>query len=160
MIRYLMTRLGRLSLPSFPRTFPNSRANQEKILVNVVTTFHLWCSSNSLHDDSICLRLFQCTLIGPAVKWYIELPKGEFILFDDLAMTFLNHFQLPVHYDVGTEFLLTFRQDKATHILGHIQEWRRWKMLIKAFIPSEFLLEWFLKLFLPYIMKDVSTSGV
>ena len=28
-----------------------------------VTTFHLWCSSNSLHQDSICLRLFQCTLI-------------------------------------------------------------------------------------------------
>ena len=33
-----------------------------------VTTFHLWCSSNSLHDDSICLRLFQCALMGPAVK--------------------------------------------------------------------------------------------
>ena len=37
-----------------------------------VTTFPLWYSSNSLHDDSIRLRLFQHTLIGPAVKWYIE----------------------------------------------------------------------------------------
>ena len=27
-----------------------------------VTTFHLWCSSNSLHDNSICLRIFQHTL--------------------------------------------------------------------------------------------------
>ena len=33
-------------------------------------------------------------------------------------------------------------------------------MLIKAFIPPEFLLEWFLKLLLPYIAKDVSTSEV
>ena len=41
-----------------------------------VTTFHLWCSSNSLHDDSIHLRLFQCTLMGLAVKWYIELQGG------------------------------------------------------------------------------------
>ena len=57
-----------------------------------VTTFHLWCSSNSLHDDSIHLRLFQHTLIGFATKWYIELPRGAFFLFDDLAMTFLNHF--------------------------------------------------------------------
>ena len=32
--------------------------------------------------------------------------------------------------------------------------------MIKAFIPPEFLLEWFLKLLLPYIGKDVSTSGV
>ena len=41
-----------------------------------VTTFHLWCSSSSLHDDSIRLRLFQCTLTSPAAKWYIELPGG------------------------------------------------------------------------------------
>ena len=45
-------------------------------------------------------------------------------------------------------------------ILYHIQEWRRQKRLIKAFIPLEFLLEWFLKLLFPYIAKDVSTSGV
>ena len=33
-----------------------------------VTTFHLWCSSNSLHDDSIHLRLFQRTFTGPTLK--------------------------------------------------------------------------------------------
>ena len=32
--------------------------------------------------------------------------------------------------------------------------------MIKANIPPEFLLEWFLKSLLPYITKDVSTSGV
>ena len=78
-----------------------------------VTTFHLWCSSNSLHEDSIRLRLFQRTLTGPAMKWYIEIPRGEFIVFDDLAMTFLNHFQLPVRYDVGTKLLSTFQQDTS-----------------------------------------------
>ena len=34
------------------------------------------------------------------------------------------------------------------------------KTINKAFIPPEFLLEWFLKSLLPYIAKDVSTSGV
>ena len=81
-----------------------------------VTTFHLWCSSNSLRDDSICLRLFQCTLTEPAAKWYIEKPRGEFTLFDDLAMNFFNHFQLPMHYDVGMKLFSTFRQDKSTYI--------------------------------------------
>ena len=75
-------------------------------------------------------------------------------------MTFLDHFQLHIRYEIGTKLLLTFWQDKATHILDHIQEWRRWKRLIKAFIPSEFILEWFLKSLLPYIAKDVSTSGI
>ena len=85
---------------------------------------------------------------------------SQFRLLYDIAMTFLNHFKRLVRYDIGTKILSTFQQDKATHILDHIQEWRIWKRLIKAFIPSEFLLEWFLKSLLPYIVKDVSTSGV
>ena len=89
-----------------------------------------------------------------------RVTKGAFVLFNDLAMNFLNHFQLPVRYNVGTELLSTFRQEKAMHISDHIQEWRRRKRLIKAFIPSNFLLEWFLKLLLPYIAKDVSTFRV
>ena len=32
--------------------------------------------------------------------------------------------------------------------------------MIKSFILPKFLLEWFLKSLLPYIAKDVSTSGV
>ena len=74
------------------------------------TTFQLWCSSNSLHDGSIRLRLFQCTLTSPMVKWYIELPGGAYATFDDLVLTFLNHFQLLVRYDVDTELLSIFRR--------------------------------------------------
>ena len=61
-----------------------------------ITTFHLWCSSNSLNDDTIRLRLFQITLTSVAAKWYIELPSAVFGSFWDLANVFLNHFQLPV----------------------------------------------------------------
>jgi hypothetical protein len=63
---------------------------------NHVMTFHLWCSSNSLMDDSIRLRLFQRTLTGSAAKWYIELPRGFFNDFNTLAMDFLTHYQLPI----------------------------------------------------------------
>jgi hypothetical protein len=41
---------------------------------NHVMNFHIWCSSNSLMDDSIHLRIFQRTLTGSAMKWYIEMP--------------------------------------------------------------------------------------
>lgn len=67
---------------------------------------------------------------------------------------------MPVCYDAGTELLANFEQDQATHISDHIQEWRRRKRLIKAKIPQEFLLEWFLKSLQPEISKDVSLSGV
>ena len=75
-----------------PSDIPKFEGKKGEYPSENVTTFHLWFSSNSLHDDSICLRLFQCTLNGPAAKWYIELPRGTFVLFDDLDMNFLNHF--------------------------------------------------------------------
>jgi hypothetical protein len=91
---------------------------------NHVMTFHLWCSSNSLMDDSIRLRLFQRTLTGAAAKWYIELPRGFFSDFNTLAMAFLTHYQLLIHYDTRTEILTSFKQSSGTHISDHIHEWR------------------------------------
>lgn len=73
---------------------------------------------------------------------------------------FLNHFQSPVQYDVGTKLLASFEQDEATHISDHIQEWHRRKRLIKEEIPYEFLLEWFLKSLQLEISNDVSLFGV
>ena len=46
---------------------------------------------------------------------------GACAMFDEPSMTFLNHFQLPVRYDVSTELLSNFQQDKATHISDHIK---------------------------------------
>jgi hypothetical protein len=91
---------------------------------NHVMTFHLWCSSNSLMDDSIRLCLFQRTLTGSATKWYIELPRGSFQDFNSLAMSFLTHFQLPIRYEMGTELLTSLRQTNSVHISDHIHEWR------------------------------------
>jgi hypothetical protein len=94
------------------------------------------------------------------VKWYIEFPGGTYGNFNQMVLVFLDHFQLSVSYNVDIELLSALRQDKATHISDHIQEWRRRKRLIIAYIHPKFLLEWFLKSLLPYISKDVSTSGV
>ena len=101
--------LAWLAIPTkLPSNIPKFEGKLGEDHSEHVTTFHIWCSSKSLHDDSIYLRLFQCTLTKPAAKWYIELPKGAFILFDDLAMNFLNHFQLLMRYEVATEILSTF----------------------------------------------------
>jgi hypothetical protein len=127
---------------------------------NHVMTFHLWCSSNSLMDDSIRLRLFQRTLTGSAAKWYIELPRGFFVDFNTLAMAFLTHYQLPIRYDTGTKILTSFKQTKGTHISDHIHEWRCRRRLIKLELPDQLLAEWFTKYFMNEIGKDISMGGV
>jgi hypothetical protein len=80
--------------------------------------------------------------------------------FSELAMAFLNHFQLPMRYDADTELLANFKKTKVDHISDHIREWRCQKSLIKVPVPPAFLLEWFLKSLVPQLSKDVATSRV
>jgi hypothetical protein len=144
----------------FPSDIPKFEAKPDEDPGNHVTTIHLWCSYNSLKDDSVQLRFFQHTLIGSAIKWYIELDRSRYFSFNELAMAFLNHFQLLVRHDAGTELLVNFAQTKANHISDHIQEWRCRKSLIKVPVRPAFLLEWFLNSLVPQLSKDIATSGV
>jgi hypothetical protein len=108
------------TLTKFPLEIPKFEGNPGEDPGDHVTMLHLWCSSNSLKDDSIQLHLFQHTLIGGAAKWYIELDSSKYSYFKDLEMVFLNHFQLPVRYDVNIELLAKFEQIKVVHISDHI----------------------------------------
>ena len=74
-----------------------------------ISTYHLWCVSNSMFYDLVKLRLFPRTLIGNATKWFIELPTSSFHDFGSLAMAFLIHFQLPIRYETGTDLLTSLR---------------------------------------------------
>jgi hypothetical protein len=141
-----------------PSDIPKFEAKPNEDFEDHVTTFHIWCSSNSLKDDYVQLRLFQHTLIGSSAKWYIELDLLRYSSFGELAMDFLNHFQLPMRYDTGTEMLTNFEQTTVDHISDHIREWRHRKSLIKILVPPTFLLEWFLKSLVSQLSKDVATS--
>jgi hypothetical protein len=147
-------------LTRLPSNIPKFEAKPNEYPGDHVTTFHLWCSSNSLRDESIQLHLFQHTLIRSVVKWYIEIAHSRYSSFGELAMAFLNHFQLPMRYDVGIELLSNFEQTKEDHISDHIREWRHQKSLIKVSVPPTFLLEWFLESLVPHLSKDVAMSGV
>ena len=96
-------------LNKLPSDIPKFEGKSGEDPSNHVMTYHLWCASNSISDDSIHLRLFQRTLIGLVVKWYIELPRATFYNFSQLATSFLTHFQLPVRYDNGTELLTSLK---------------------------------------------------
>lgn len=61
-------------LNKLPSNILKLNGNPREDPSNHVMTFHLWCSSNSLNDDSVRLRLFQRMLTHSTAKWYIELP--------------------------------------------------------------------------------------
>jgi hypothetical protein len=147
-------------LTKLPLDIPKFEAKTNEDTGDHVTTFHLWYSSNSLRDESIQLQLFQCTLIGSAAKWYIELDPSQYSSFGELEMALLNHFQFLVRYDAGIELLANFEQTKADHISDHIQEWRHRKSLIKVPVQPTFLLEWLFKSLVPQLSKYVTMSRV
>ena len=106
-----------------PSDIPNFEGKARECPQNHIMTFHLWCSSNSIVDNSIMLRLFQCTLTGATTKWYVELLQAKYLDFNSLDFMFLQYFQLLVRYDEGVEILLSCHQSTATHITDHIHEW-------------------------------------
>jgi hypothetical protein len=65
-------------LTKFPSDIPKFEGNPSKDPGDHVMTFHLWCSSNSLKDGSIQLRIFQHIVIGGVKKQYIELYRSKY----------------------------------------------------------------------------------
>jgi len=108
-----------------PSYIPKFNRKSSEDLVNHFMTFHLWFSSKSISDDSIQLRLFQSTLIGPLEKWYIKDKPGSHATFTSLGNDFLSFFELPLHHDTSLEILSCFPKTTSTHIVDHIHEWHR-----------------------------------
>jgi hypothetical protein len=125
---------------------------------NHVMTFHLWCSSNSIMDDSICLRLFQRTLTDSSSKWYVDEKSRSHVTFESLAKAFLSFFQLPVRHDIGLELLSELKQTTYIHIGDHIHEWHRRHSLCKVENTKKQSLDWFLKSLVFVISKNVKST--
>jgi hypothetical protein len=147
-------------LAKIPSNIPKFDEKHGKDPNNHVMTFHIWCSLNSLMDDSIHLIFFQRSLTGLTTKWYIELPCHSFGDFNTLAMEFLTHFQLPIRYETGTNILTSLRKFTSSHIFYHIHEWRSGRRLIKDTILDQLLADWFTKSIFPPIARDVTMGGV
>jgi hypothetical protein len=88
-----------------PSEIPKFEGKSGADPANHVMTFHLWYSSNNIMDDSIRLRLFQCTLTGPSAKWYVDEKLRSHVTFESLSKAFLAFFKLPVRHDTGLELL-------------------------------------------------------
>ena len=72
-----------------PSDIPKFEGKAGQCPQNHIMTFHLWCSSNNIIDDSIRQRLFQHTLRGAVARWYIESPQAKYPDFNSLAFMFL-----------------------------------------------------------------------
>lgn len=127
-------------------------------IVNI-TTYHLWCVSNSLLDDSIFILLFPHTLANNTLKWFINFSTTSFNSFTTLVMSFLTHFKLHIWYEIGTKIMTSLWWNNATHIFDHIHEWGRCRWLVKAMIHYWILVDWFSKSLLPPISKYISMVG-
>jgi hypothetical protein len=148
--------------PNMPTKLPSNiqkfEGKPREDLANHVMTFHLWCSSNNIMDDSICLRLFKKTLTGPSTKWYVDEKSGSHVTFESLAKAFLAFFQLPVRHDTVLELLSECKQTSTMHIADHIHEWRRRRSLCKAETTKEQRLDWFLNSLVSILAKDVAST--
>jgi hypothetical protein len=141
-----------------PSDIPKFEGKPWEDPTNHVMTFHLWFSSNNIMDDSILLRLFQRTLTGSPVKWYVDEKIGSHVTFESLAKAFLCFFQLPFRHDTGLEILSELKKATVVHIVDHNNEWYQKHSLCKAETTKEQNLDWFFKSLIFVISKDVAST--
>jgi hypothetical protein len=67
-----------------PSDIPKFEGKPREDPANHIMYFHLWCSSNSIMEYFVLLRLFQITLIGPSAKWYVDEKVGSHSTFESL----------------------------------------------------------------------------
>jgi hypothetical protein len=70
-----------------------------------------------------------------------------------LAKAFFTFFQLPIRHDNGLELLSNF-----THIVDHIHEWHRRRILCKSETTKQQCLDWFLRSLVSLLGKDVAST--
>ena len=76
-------------LPSYISKF---EGNPKEDPTNHVHSFPMWCSSNSITEDSIHI-LFKYRLTkGDATKWYFDQPRATHSTFVTLSKAFLAYF--------------------------------------------------------------------
>jgi hypothetical protein len=121
-------------------------------------SFHLWCSSNRIMEDSIHLQLFQRTLTSTTTKWYVDKNSGAHSIFESLAKSFLSFFQLPIHHDTRSKILSGCKQNITTHISNHIHEWHRRHNLCKLDTTPQQRIDWFLQSLVPTLSEDVAIN--
>ena len=77
------------SWPAMPTKLPSYIPKFEGLVgedpTNHVRYFNMWCSFNSITDDSFCLYLFQCTLTKVASKWYVDQASASHTTFATLS---------------------------------------------------------------------------
>jgi hypothetical protein len=130
---------------NIPSYIPKFDRKLGKYLTRHVMTFYLWCSSNSIVDDSIQLQTFQRNLRSHPT-------------FTSSMKDFLAFFQLPLCHGTSLEIITDLRQTTSTHISNHIHEWNRQRILCKIEVTKELLLYWFIKSLFLLITKYVAIS--
>jgi hypothetical protein len=121
------------SMPTkLPSNIPKFEGKTGEDPSNHIMSFNLWCSSNSIMEYSVRLRIFQCTLMGVVSKWYVYQPTNTHTSFASITKVFFTFFQLPVFHGVGIDIFTSFYQITATHITDHIHEWHKRHDLYKA----------------------------
>ena len=104
-----------------PSDIPKFEGTAGEDPTNHVHSFHMWCSSNSITDDSVHLRLFRHTLTREDSKWCVDHASSSHTTFATLDKDFLSYFQLPLRYDTGTKLLTSFHKNSSTRLSDHVQ---------------------------------------
>lgn len=76
---------------NLPFKIPKFEGNPGEYPSNHIHSFHIWCSSSFITEDSIHFHLFQHTLTVIVAKWYVDQPHASNSTFVTLTEYFFHN---------------------------------------------------------------------
>ena len=82
------------------------------------------------------MRLFPCSLGGPALEWYSKLPRN-IKSWKELAEKFISHFSFNITNEVTLSYLCTTKQKLGEPFMTFLLCWRNLVSQCSLDIPKE-----------------------
>jgi len=80
--------------------------------------------STYAHDHQVLIHCFQDSLIGTALKWYMNLDRAEIRTFNDLREAFVQQYKFNVDMAHDWSDLQSMTQKGGETLKEYAQRWR------------------------------------
>ena len=135
----------------FPTSFEILKFDKytgETCPITYLKKFSVLCQEVAYSDDYL-KRLFPRSLGGPAFEWFMNLPKGSYTTFNDLANKFIAQYSYNTNSQVSLSDLCNTKQWHGENFANFLQRWRHHASRIPYKIEDSHLVDIFIKNLVP-----------
>lgn len=111
--------------------------------------------STHASDEKLLIHIFQDSLVGPALRWYMNLKGVDVPTFNDLAEAFIQQYQYNSYMAPDRAKLQAMTQEDKESFREYAQWWRKIASQIRPPLDDKELTMLFLETLSPFYYEKM-----